>query len=456
MRTQFLFFCFLFTLTSMAQAPARMTFQAVVRDASNELVVSSPVGIRISILQGSENGSPVYVETHVPESNPLGLVSLEVGGGAAVLGSFEDIDWSLGPYFLRTESDATGGTDYTISGTQQLLSVPYALYATSSGSVASSSSLDDAYDAGGLGTGRTITADAGAVEVNAAGGTTTALQVNSAVPNSTAIRAEHTGIGVGVRAASLNSTNPFAAIQATTNSVDANNSAIIGNNDGAGYGVSGQIPATATGTAAVYGSNLRSNGGSGVTGIGFNGVVGQAQNAGGYGVYGINSNAANGTTTLGIGTYGLGFNGVYGQTTNVTQGWAGYFTADVGVDGTGFALGGWVNASDARLKRDVRPIDGALARVRLLDGRRYLLETPSRDEQGNILLNSRPQYGLIAQDIEALFPELVHEKALFINHGDETMYKTVDYIQLVPVLIEAIKELSAEVDRLREEVERSR
>ena len=117
-----------------AQAPEKMSFQAVIRDASNNLITNSPIGMQISILQGSISGSAVYVETQTPTTSINGLISIEVGAGNVLTGNFSSIDWSTGPYFIKTETDPTGGTNYTISGTQQLLSVPYALYAKTAGS----------------------------------------------------------------------------------------------------------------------------------------------------------------------------------------------------------------------------------------------------------------------------------------------------------------------------------
>lgn len=117
---------------SMAQAPPRMGFQAVVRDGDGLLVTGSPVGMRISVLQGSDTGTPVYVETHAAQTNANGLATLEIGGGTVVSGNFITIDWTTGPYFLKTETDPNGGTNYSIAGTSQLLSVPYALHAANS------------------------------------------------------------------------------------------------------------------------------------------------------------------------------------------------------------------------------------------------------------------------------------------------------------------------------------
>ena len=119
----------LLTLSSFAQAPEKMSYQAVIRGANNALVTNQQVGIQISILQGS---TAVYEETQTPISNTNGLVSLEIGTGTVISGSFTAIDWSAGTYFIKTETDPTGGTNYTITGTSQLLSVPFALYAKTS------------------------------------------------------------------------------------------------------------------------------------------------------------------------------------------------------------------------------------------------------------------------------------------------------------------------------------
>jgi hypothetical protein len=131
------------SVLTMAQAPNLMSYQAVVRDGSSNLVVSSAVGMQISILQGSVSGTAVYEETHTPTSNANGLVSVEIGAGTVVSGDISTIDWSAGPYFLKTETDPTGGTTYTITGTTQLMSVPYALHAESATNI-SNDQVDDA------------------------------------------------------------------------------------------------------------------------------------------------------------------------------------------------------------------------------------------------------------------------------------------------------------------------
>ena len=120
---------FLLVATMWAQSPEKMSCQAVIRDASNNLIVNQSVGMQISILQGGATGTPVYVETQTPTSNANGLVSLEIGTGTLVSGDFTTINWANDTYFIKTETDPTGGTTYTITGTTQLMSVPYALHA---------------------------------------------------------------------------------------------------------------------------------------------------------------------------------------------------------------------------------------------------------------------------------------------------------------------------------------
>jgi hypothetical protein len=141
-----LLFLVLFTLTIFAQAPQKMSYQCVVRNSAGSLVANQPVGVKITILQGSPTGNIAYQELYNPnpQTNANGLVSLEIGGGIPIIGIFSTVDWTTGPYFLKTETDPTGGTNYTISGTSQLLSVPYALHA---GTVASYTETDPQFSA---------------------------------------------------------------------------------------------------------------------------------------------------------------------------------------------------------------------------------------------------------------------------------------------------------------------
>jgi len=119
----------LLTASLFAQSPQKMSYQAVIRNSSDQLVTNHAVGMQISILQSSPTGIAVYVETQTPTTNSNGLISIEISGGTVVTGTFAGIDWSTGTYYIKTETDPAGGTSYSITGTSQLLSVPYALHA---------------------------------------------------------------------------------------------------------------------------------------------------------------------------------------------------------------------------------------------------------------------------------------------------------------------------------------
>ena len=118
----------LFSTAIFAQAPESFNYQAVVRDQSGNPVVNKSVGFRISILQTSMTGSPIYTETHNASTNDQGLVTLKIGEGSSS-NNFSAIDWSGDKYFIKVEVDPEGGSNYIPYGTSQLLSVPYALEA---------------------------------------------------------------------------------------------------------------------------------------------------------------------------------------------------------------------------------------------------------------------------------------------------------------------------------------
>ena len=116
-----MFYCF----ALFSQPPVKMSYQSVVRNSAGQLITNQVVGLRISILSGSAGGAVAYSEVLLPATNANGLLSVEIGGDA----NFSAIDWAGGPYFLKTEIDPSGGANYSIQGTSQLLSVPYAMLA---------------------------------------------------------------------------------------------------------------------------------------------------------------------------------------------------------------------------------------------------------------------------------------------------------------------------------------
>ncbi len=339
-----------------AQAPEGFKYQAVVRISGNLILSNQPVGMRLVIQQFSIGGTAVYTETFTTITNTFGLVNLEIGTGTTT-DDFSAIDWEDGPYFLETAVDISGGTAYTIMGTSQLMSVPYALQAKTAENVtndavddadadptneiqslqlvdqdltisggntvsltAGSNSLDKAYDHGGAGMGRIITVDAGEVEL--ANGTL----------NGIGLRASTTNTGVGIMATSTSASNLFSPIQASTNATSTLTSAIIGSTTGGASGVSGQVESTAAAAQGVYGNNLRTTGGYGVYGIGHSGITGETNYQLGFGVYGRNYDAI-GPLGNAVGTYGLGYVGVWGDQSD-PNGYSIYANGDLGAAGT--------------------------------------------------------------------------------------------------------------------------
>jgi len=114
-----------------AQAPQGFNYQATVRNSAGDLIVNANVYFKFNVIQGSLTAVPVFTETHYVPTDDLGQVNLVIGEGTASTGTFSELDWSLGSYYLGIELDT--GNGYVAMGTTQLLSVPYALYAENSG-----------------------------------------------------------------------------------------------------------------------------------------------------------------------------------------------------------------------------------------------------------------------------------------------------------------------------------
>ena len=119
----------IFTIIStiFAQSPESFKYQAIVRDDAGTVIPNQDVSFQLSILEGSETGTSVYAETFTETTNSYGLVSLNIGEGTPVSGSFSTINWGSNSYFLKVELDETGGTTYEHIGTSKLNSVPYSL-----------------------------------------------------------------------------------------------------------------------------------------------------------------------------------------------------------------------------------------------------------------------------------------------------------------------------------------
>jgi hypothetical protein len=135
--------CFLLlTLVATAQTPPNaFNYSAVARNAAGQPIATTTIGIQITILKTSPTGVSQYSENHFVYTDAFGLFNLVIGAGAVQSGSMATIDWSNDNYYLKVGMDANGGTNFLTMGTTQLLSVPYALYAKSAGSVSGGSGI---------------------------------------------------------------------------------------------------------------------------------------------------------------------------------------------------------------------------------------------------------------------------------------------------------------------------
>ena len=123
-------FLILLPIFGFSQAPQKINFQSVLRNSGGEIVSNKAVSLRISILSGSLTGTLVYSEIHTKTTDASGLISLQIGNGTVISGAFSTILWENAAYFIKLEADFNGGSNYVLLGTQELMSVPYALYAS--------------------------------------------------------------------------------------------------------------------------------------------------------------------------------------------------------------------------------------------------------------------------------------------------------------------------------------
>jgi len=227
-----------------AQAPQKMSYQCIVRNATGALIINKNVGLRTSILQGTATGTVVYQETYspLPKTNASGLLSIEIGGGVPLAGKvFSAINWGAGQFYLKTETDPAGGTNYTIIGTSQLLSVPYALYSKTAGNEFSSDLLVN---------GLTVGRGKGALVSNTADGYQ-ALYSNTTGFENTAI---------GFRALNRNisgNSNTASGLQALYNNTTGNSNTANGTK-ALVYNTTGSYN-TANGYQALYSNTTGNN-----------------------------------------------------------------------------------------------------------------------------------------------------------------------------------------------------
>ena len=121
------------TTTAMAQAPEAFNYSGIARN-NWQVIANSHIGLQLSIVTGSANGTALYTETQSTTTDTAGYFSVSVGRGVST-DTFANINWGSGTYFLKVGIDTGNGNSYVDIGTTQLLSVPFALYAKNSGGI---------------------------------------------------------------------------------------------------------------------------------------------------------------------------------------------------------------------------------------------------------------------------------------------------------------------------------
>jgi hypothetical protein len=226
MRThlQQMIFVLLLSLCSIvvkAQVPALINYQAVARNASGQILSSQSIALRLTVHQSTATGATQYQERHAITTNAQGLCNVQIGGGTVLSGTFAGITWADGqPKYLQMELDPAGGTTYTNMGTQQLVSVPYALVA---GSVVG----------GGTSSGWNLTGNAGTNVATNFIGTTDNKALNFRVNNTWAGQLSGTNTAIGTNAAPNITSGVFNeafGANALINNTTGNNNVAIGTN----------------------------------------------------------------------------------------------------------------------------------------------------------------------------------------------------------------------------------
>lgn len=498
----------------MAQVPQGFNFQAVARDANGDLIVEQTLGVQITVLAGSETGTAVYTETQSPETNGSGSFQIVIGEGTSQ-DDFSAIDWSSDNYYVKLEIDPAGGTSYEELGTKRLLSVPYALLAHdvvngTSGSLSNieinTSQGDTSFAVSAEGTG-SIT---GAMQVrsqtdgsnrgvdsrvfSSSGNTESQLSVYG--------RSEGAGTGnhfgvYGIAQGDEGVTGSRYGVYGWAESSGYYNSAVTGVARGPGDGTiitDFQVEENGSfnqGLGGYASGNL--NGNIGLD-VGVTGTEGERINIGGEfrvfatavgGNTGVNV-LVNGSQKENFGMWGL-INGdtinrgivleVNGGTSNIgldiNADTAAIFhglvevNSDLDVNGDIRHSGGISQTSDRRLKENIQPLQNGLGTIMKLNPTTYNFR--GNGEYKGLKLSTGLKYGLIAQEVEEVLPSLVQENihtySESVNAGSgpdatsenvitKTMeFKTMNYTELVPILIKGMQDQQAIIDEQQEAID---
>ncbi|MCE7068113.1 tail fiber domain-containing protein [Dyadobacter sp. CY326] len=452
-----LLFC---VTTLLAQAPQQFSFQGVARDAAGKILFKKNITLRATIRQGNAAGQNVYSETHEALTDNNGIFNLDIGAGSILNGSFQQIAWIAQDYFLQLEIDTEGGSNFVDLGATQLLSVPYSLHAKEASQWVQQYPV---IQSGALNQSPIMT------DLGPKGPKLIWYPRKAAFRVGEVINDEWNEINIGV--------SSFASGTSTTAK-------------GLGSVALGGKTKAIGAFSLAHGYESESSGGASFS-MGFR-VISKALHGFSIGIYnnitdspfsfeqptdrlfqignGSEDNRSNALTVLRNGNIGIGNNatepgfvldvggrarikhngstaGFYlDNSEHKPQGFVGmmndqqigfYLNSQwrfwVNSQGNGYLGGALIQTSDRRLKRNFTSLSESLSKLSALQGYNYFWKDTLKDQT--------IQTGLIAQEVETLFPELVKT--------DDKGFKSVNYIGLVPHLIEAVKELQKANDLLK-------
>ncbi|MCF2496852.1 tail fiber domain-containing protein [Dyadobacter chenhuakuii] len=472
------------SLLCNAQAPQQFSFQGVARDAAGKIVANSNVKLRLTIHKSTATGQSVFQEEHDAQTNSAGVFNINVG---SVVGGLTGVDWKSDIYFLQVELDPDGGNNLIDLGATQVMSVPYALHAEEAsrlknddpivlkGEIGNGALLPTqqsgprliwyprkgAFRAGDHFAGYWVDGNIGEYStalgsaVKASGKYSIAIGYNSVATAQESIAMGSVNLASGAGSVAIGGSNNASAISSKifgeNSATEGNGSIAIGNGLLAKarnsivlgeFNWTGDSPnpnvAVATDRIFQIGNGTGKNNRANVLTIMRNGNIGLGNNVvdpqfsvdmagrariryngSTAGVYFDNSqNATDGFVGMKVDTE-IGF---------YLKGWRFWVTDQ----GNGYLNGNLIQTSDRRLKTNIQPFKSSLRKVNSLQGYHYNWEDKTKDQT--------LQTGLIAQEVEQVFPELVST--------NKDGYKSVNYIGLVPHLIESVKELKSKTDEI--------
>lgn len=402
----------LLSLCTMAQAPSAISYQAVAKDAEGTVLENQTIYVKANILVNPFNGESYidYSEYHTVTTDEVGWFMLVIGQGTPIIGTFGGIDWIGGSCFSEVEIDLEGNGDFESLGTRQILSVPYALY--SKGVVGAT---------------------------GPAGAAGTAGQQGPAGPSGPAGQTGQQGSATQCPAGQQGPVGPSGpqgqngadgALGAGTNCWDTNANFINETSEDInGDGMFSSIDCLNLNGMQGEQGPLGPEGPQGP--VGPDGPKGSKGPKGPKGEIGITGPPgppgliceSSWTEEDGVASYTDGKVGIGTQLPN----------AKVDVIGS-VCSNGVALSSDVRYKKDIEVLTNALAKTMALQAVRYEFKTAGFPEKN---LPEGAQIGLIAQEVEAVIPELV------LTNADG--YKALNYAKIVPYLIEAIKTVRTEI-----------